>query len=66
MINLAKFFLEWELFETKIVEKIKRHILYSVTFVCKLSHLWDNVEKYGTSRQAAYDNIWNMACHKAT
>ena len=31
MIVLAKFFLEWEIFETKNVEKIKTHILYSDT-----------------------------------
>ena len=60
MIDLAKLVLEWEIYETKIVEKIKTHILYSVTFFCKLGHLRDNVEKYGTSRQAVYDNILNM------
>jgi hypothetical protein len=30
---LAEYFLEWETFQTKFVEKIKRHILYSVTFL---------------------------------
>jgi hypothetical protein len=29
---LANFFLEWEMFQTKIVEEIKAHILCSVTF----------------------------------
>ena len=29
---LAQFFLEWEMFQTQIVEKIKTHILCSVTF----------------------------------
>ena len=29
---LAHFFLEWEMFETKLVEKIKTLILCSVTF----------------------------------
>ena len=29
---LAYFFLEWEIFQTKVVEEIKTHILYSVTF----------------------------------
>ena len=28
----AKFFLEWEMFQTKVVEKNKTHTLYSVTF----------------------------------
>jgi len=32
---LAQFFLEWEMIQTKFVEKIKTHILYSVTFFSK-------------------------------
>jgi hypothetical protein len=44
---LAEFFLEWEMFQTKIVEKIRTHVLCSVTFFVKLCRLWDNVEKYG-------------------
>jgi len=31
-IYLARFFLEWEMFQTEIVEKIKMHILCPVTF----------------------------------
>jgi len=34
------------MFETKIVEKIKTHILCSVTLYKKSWRLWDNVEKY--------------------
>jgi len=30
---LAQFFVEWEMFQTKFVEKIKAHILCSVTFL---------------------------------
>ena len=29
---LAHFFIDWEMFQTKIVDKIKTHILCSVTF----------------------------------
>ena len=29
---LAQLFLEWEMFQTKVVEKIKTHILCSATF----------------------------------
>jgi len=29
---LAYFFLEWEMFQSKVVEKIEPHILCSVTF----------------------------------
>jgi hypothetical protein len=44
---LPKFFLEWEMFQTKCAEKIKTHILYSITFFRKSHRLWDNVEKCG-------------------
>jgi hypothetical protein len=43
----AELFLEWEMFQTKVVEKIKTHILCSVTFFRKPCRLWDNVEKHG-------------------
>jgi len=33
------------MFQTKVAEKIKTNILYSVTFFL-LCHLWDIVEKY--------------------
>jgi len=34
------------MFQTKDVQKIKTHILYSVTFLRKSCRSWDNVEKY--------------------
>ena len=30
---LAEFFLEWEMFQTKVAERIKTHILCPITFV---------------------------------
>ena len=45
------------MFQTKVVQKIKTHILCSITFSRKSCRLWDNVEKYGTARQATDDNI---------
>jgi hypothetical protein len=50
-------FLEWEMFQINVVDKIKIHILYSVTFFRKSFRLWDNVEKYGGAREAADDNM---------
>jgi hypothetical protein len=45
----------------KIVEKIKTHVLRSVTFFRKLCGLWDNAEKYGADREAADCNvIWRI------
>ena len=41
------------MFETKFAQKIKTHILCSIIFFSsKIVHLWDNVDKYGTDRQA--------------
>jgi hypothetical protein len=59
------------MFQTKVVEKIKTHILRSITFSLKSCRLWDNVEKYGRVRQTSDDNIirrMRIACqiNKAT
>jgi hypothetical protein len=45
------------MFQTKDVEKIKTHILCSVTFFRKSCRLSYNVEKYGRAIQATDDNI---------
>ena len=50
---LAHFFLEWEMFKTKIVEEFtgKTHILCSVNFFFRKScRWWENVEKYCRAR----------------
>jgi hypothetical protein len=57
---LAEFFIEKEMFQTKVVEKIKTHILCSILFFQKWYCLWDNVEKYGRARQATGDVIWHI------
>jgi hypothetical protein len=59
---LAEFFSEWEMFQTKVLEKIKTHILCFVTFFQKSSRLLDNVEKYGTAWQATDDNRARALC----
>jgi hypothetical protein len=58
---LAQFFLEWETFQTKVVEKIKTHILPSVPFPWKSCSLWNHVEKCGTTRQVTDNRQYNMA-----
>jgi hypothetical protein len=45
------------MFQTKVVEKLKTHILCSIKFFQKSYRLWDNVEKYDRTRQATDDNI---------
>jgi len=44
------------MFHTKVVEKIKTHILFS-NFFWKSCHLWDSGEKYCRPRHATDDNI---------
>jgi len=53
------------MFQIKIVEKIKTHILFSVTVLLKLWRLRDNVEKYRRARQAT-DNIAHAHCMLVT
>jgi len=44
--HVAQFFLEWKMFQTKVVEKIKTHILCPITF-CRISYrLWDNAKNF--------------------
>jgi len=57
---LAHLFLEWEMFQTVVVEEIKTHVLYSVTFFRNPCFLWHNVEKHGRARQASGDIIRHM------
>ena len=54
---LAQFFLEWEMFQTKVVVKIKTHVLCSATFFRKSCRLWENVQKYWSAGQATDDNM---------
>ena len=56
---LVQFFLEWKMFQTKVVDKIKTHILYSLTFFRKSCRLWDNVEKYCRVEQVTDKNMVN-------
>jgi hypothetical protein len=56
---LAQFFLEWKVFQTKVVEKIKTHVLYSTRESCRL---WDNVKKYCRAGQATDDNMAHAHC----
>jgi len=56
---LGEFYLKREMLQTKVVEKIKTHILCSVTFPRKLCRLRDNVEKLGTAGQATNIHYWS-------
>jgi hypothetical protein len=59
---LAQLFLELELFQTKVVESIKTHILSAKTFSRKSCRLWGNVEKYVKAGQATEDKVIRRMC----
>jgi len=48
--------------QTKVVENIKTHVLCSVTFFWKQSHLWVNVEKYCGAVQNTDCNMAHAHC----
>jgi len=50
------------MFQTKVVEKIETHILYSVFFFRKSCRLWDNLEKYCRAGQSADDSMVHAHC----
>jgi hypothetical protein len=50
------------MFQTKVVEKIKMHILCSTTFSRKSWLLRHNMKKYGTANQATDDNMAHALC----
>jgi hypothetical protein len=62
MSYLAQFFLEWQMFQTKVVDKIKTHILCSIMFFLENCPLWDNVEKYCIAGQATDNNVNGHVC----
>ena len=55
--HLAQFILEWKMLPTKVVQKIKTHLVCSVTIFIKSCNLWDVVEKYCRPGQATDGNI---------
>jgi hypothetical protein len=60
---LAEFVLAWEMFHTKVVEKIKTYIVRStIFFPPKIVPLWDNMEKYCTARQTTDDTMTHALC----
>jgi hypothetical protein len=72
MIISPEFFLEWEIFQTCVVEKIRTHILCSIHFFSPQTSysLWDNVEKCRAGQVTDDNTVWLMynACwiNKAT
>jgi hypothetical protein len=57
MIVSSEFFLEWEMFQTKVVKKIKTHISCSVKSPPENRAVYDRVAKCGRAGQATNDKI---------
>jgi hypothetical protein len=43
------------MFQTKVVEQIKTHTLFSINAFQKVCHLWDKVEEYCRAGHATDD-----------
>jgi hypothetical protein len=63
---LIHFFLEWKVFQRKVAEKIKAHILWLVTFLRNSCRLWESVDKYCRPAQATDDNMEHAHCVPVT
>jgi len=50
------------MFQTKVLEKIKTHILCSAKFFEKSCSLWDNVGKYGRGSFWWLQNMTQALC----
>ena len=59
---LTQFFLEWEMFQIKVVEKLETRILFSVTCFRKSCPLWVNMEKYYRAGQTTDNNMALAHC----
>jgi hypothetical protein len=59
---LAHFSWEWEIFQTKFVDKIKKtHFVFSNLYP-QSCRSWDNVEKYGRAGQDKGGNMAHAHC----
>ena len=62
LIILHSFLLRIRNVSDIFTEKIKTHILHSITIFFKPCHLWDNVVKYCKTRQVTDDNMVYVNC----
>ena len=58
IISLSQFFLEWDMFRTKVVEKIETHILCSITFFSPSNHAIHGVMQNFVERVRQQMPIW--------
>jgi hypothetical protein len=58
---LTHIFLEWEMFQKKVVKKSKHNFIFNNFFPQSCSS-WDNVEKFCSSGQSTYDKMAHALC----
>jgi hypothetical protein len=58
---LAEFFLKWEMFQIKVIEKVKTRILCSVASFRKSHSLWDNFEIFVGDRE--FLDEWRLVAY---
>ena len=59
---LVQFFLEWEMLQTKAVQKIKTHILCSVTFFPENRTVYEKMWKNIVERGWPHDSMEHALC----
>jgi hypothetical protein len=57
---LAEFFIEWEMFHTKLMEEIKTHILYSIPFFSESRAVREIMWKNIVERDRQQVTIWRL------
>ena len=62
LLYLSQFLMEWEIFQADVVDKIKTHILCSMSFLPKSFRLWGNVKNICRAGQATDDNTTHLHC----
>jgi len=60
--HISQYFLKWEMYQTKVVEKLKTRVTFSNHFFRKSCRLLDNVEKYIWAGQATDGNMAHAYC----
>jgi hypothetical protein len=55
---LAEFFLEWEMFQIKVVEKINIHVLCSISFFFRKSCLYEIMSKNPAKPERPQMTVW--------
>jgi len=59
-LTVTTFCLEWEMFQKKVVQKIKIHISCPITIFRKPCRIWDSVENFCKAGQVTDNNVYSV------